>query len=135
LIEKVSQCLKTDDHNPSEDNIAAIIKNMSLADELIRESSPDQTLLCYNPAFFNTENNLAMLIAQRLRSPINPDMERVRTWLARFTESRKVELSPQQQEAVEMAACFWNVYPFSWAHLPHRVVFHFFDQIYPLFGV
>jgi exodeoxyribonuclease V alpha subunit len=31
-------------------------------------------------------------------------MERVRTWLARFTESRKVELSPQQQEAVEMAA-------------------------------
>jgi exodeoxyribonuclease V alpha subunit len=104
LIEQASQCLKTNEHQPNEDNVAAIVKNMSLADELIRESSPDQTLLCYNPAFFNTENNLALLIAQRLRSPINPDMERVRTWLARFTESRKVELSPQQQEAVEMAA-------------------------------
>jgi exodeoxyribonuclease V alpha subunit len=104
LIEKVSQCLKTDDHQPSEDNIAAIVKNMSLADELIRENSPDKGLLCYNPAFFNTEQNLALLIAQRLRSPINPDINRVRTWLSRFTESRKVQLSEQQQEAVEMAA-------------------------------
>lgn len=103
LIEKVSQCLKTDDHQPSEDNIAAIVKNMSLADELIRENSPDKGLLCYNPAFFNTEQNLALLIAQRLRSPINPDINRVRTWLSRFTESRKVQLSEQQQVALFFA--------------------------------
>ncbi|MEA5573459.1 ATP-dependent RecD-like DNA helicase [Calothrix sp. UHCC 0171] len=104
LVEKASQCLKTNEHKPTEEAIAEIIKTMSYQDELIRESAPDKTLLCYNPAFFNTENNLALLIGQRLKNQISPDIERVRTWLTRFTESRKVELSPQQQEAVEMAA-------------------------------
>ncbi|BAZ37564.1 exodeoxyribonuclease V, alpha chain [Calothrix sp. NIES-4101] len=104
LIEKASQCLKTNEHQPTEEAITEIIKTMSYQDELIRESAPDKTLLCYNPAFFNTENNLALLIGQCLKNQVNPDIERVRTWLTRFTESRKVELSPQQQEAVEMAA-------------------------------
>lgn len=104
LIEQASQCLKTDEHQPTEEGISEIIKTMSYQDELIREFNPDKTLLCYNPAFFNTENNLALLIGQRLRNPVETDINRVRTWLERFTESRKVELSPQQQEAVEMAA-------------------------------
>ncbi len=77
---------------------------MSLADELIRERTPDKTLVCYNPAFFNTENNLAFLISQRLTQRVEADIPRVRDWLARFTQNRKVELSPQQQQAVEMAA-------------------------------
>ncbi|AKG21317.1 SF1B family DNA helicase RecD2 [Calothrix sp. 336/3] len=104
LIEKASQCLKTNEHQPTEEGITEIIKTMSFQDELIRESAPDNTLLCYNPAFFNTENNLALLIGQHLKNPIEPDINRVRTWLTKFTESRNVELSPQQQEAVEMAA-------------------------------
>ncbi len=104
LIQQVAEKLKTDDHQPSEDAIAQIIKNMSLADELIREQAPDKTLLCYNPAFFNTEQNLALVIGQRLVHRVNSDIERVRTWLTRFTNSRKVELSEHQQEAVEIAA-------------------------------
>ncbi len=70
----------------------------------LREQSADKTLLCYNPAFFNTEQNLALIIAQRLTHRINSDIPRVRTWLTRFTNSRKVELSEHQQEAVEIAA-------------------------------
>ncbi len=104
LVEQVCQCLKTDDHQATEEAILSIIKSMSLADELIRERTPDKTLVCYNPAFFNTENNLALLIGQRLNQKIQEDVPRVRAWLARFTQSRQVELSPQQQEAVEMAA-------------------------------
>lgn len=96
--------LKCESQEPTEQSISEIIRNMSLADELIRESAPDKILLCYNPAFFNTENNLALLIAQRLSHPADSDIPRVRTWLARFTQSRKVELSSHQQEAVEMAA-------------------------------
>jgi exodeoxyribonuclease V alpha subunit len=104
LISGAIALLKCESHEPSEQAIAQIIKNMSLADELIREQSADKTLLCYNPAFFNTEQNLALLIGQRLIRSVNSDIPRVRTWLERFTESRKVELAPQQQEAVEMAA-------------------------------
>jgi exodeoxyribonuclease V alpha subunit len=96
--------LKCESHEPSEDAIVKIILNMSLADELIREQSADNNLLCYNPAFFNTEQNLALVIAQRLTHRVEEDIARVRTWLQRFSQSRKVELAPQQQEAVEMAA-------------------------------
>ena len=104
LITGAIALLKCESHEPSEDAIVQIIKNMSLADELIREQAPDKTLLCYNPAFFNTEQNLALVIGQRLVQRVNSDIERVRTWLTRFTNSRKVELSPHQQEAVEIAA-------------------------------
>lgn len=104
LITGAIALLKCESHEPSHNVIAQIIKNMSLADELIREQSADKTLLCYNPAFFNTEQNLALVISQRLVHRVNSDIERVRTWLTRFTQSRKVELSEQQQEAVEIAA-------------------------------
>ena len=104
LINDARALLKCESHEPSHDAIVQIIKNMSLADELIREQSADKTLLCYNPAFFNTEQNLALIIGQRLRRSVNSDIPRVRTWLTRFTNSRKVELSPHQQEAVEIAA-------------------------------
>ncbi len=104
LISGAIALLKCESHEPSEDAISQIILNMSLADELIRESAADNTLLCYNPAFFNTEQNLAIVIAQRLTHRIDSDIPRVRTWLERFTQRRKVELSEQQQEAVETAA-------------------------------
>ncbi|TBR56411.1 exodeoxyribonuclease V subunit alpha [Westiellopsis prolifica IICB1] len=104
LINDARALLKCSSHEPTEDAIVQIIRNMSLADELIRESATDKTLLCYNPAFFNTEQNLAIIIGQRLTRSVNSDIKRVRTWLERFTQSRKVELAPQQQEAVEIAA-------------------------------
>jgi exodeoxyribonuclease V alpha subunit len=104
LIQQVVEKLKTDDHQPKEDALTTIIQNMTLNNELIRECSEDKTLLCYKPTFFHTEQNLAQEIKQRLARPINPDIERVCTWIQRFTASRKIQLSEQQQEAVETAA-------------------------------
>lgn len=108
LIEKVIKLLTTDDHQPTEDAIADIIKDMSTKEELIREfvrdSYGEKLLLCYKPSFFHTEQNLAQLISRRLRQQVKQDIPRVRTWLDRFMSSRKIELSPQQQKAVEMAA-------------------------------
>jgi exodeoxyribonuclease V alpha subunit len=104
LITGAIALLKCESHEPTEGAIVKIILNMSLADELIREQSADNSLLYYNPAFFNTEQNLALIISQRLTHRVEEDIARVRTWLQRFSQSRKVELAPQQQEAVEMAA-------------------------------
>ncbi|MBW4566012.1 MAG: ATP-dependent RecD-like DNA helicase [Mojavia pulchra JT2-VF2] len=108
LIEKVIKLLTTDTHQPAEEAIAQIIKDMALREDLVRESIRDsfgeKILLCYKPTFFHTEQNLAQLITRRLRQPIVQDMPRVRAWLERFTTSRNIQLSQQQQLAVEMAA-------------------------------
>lgn len=108
LVEKVSKLLATDDHQPTEDAIADIIKDMSAREELIREfvrdSYGEKLLLCYKPTFFHTEQNLAQLISRRLRHSVTQDIPRVRAWLERFMSSRKIQLSPQQQQAVETAA-------------------------------
>jgi len=108
LIEKVIKLLTKDDHQPTEDAISAILKDMGAKEELIREfvrdSYGEKLLLCYKPTFFHTEQNLAQLISRRLRQPVKQDIPRVRAWLDRFMSSRKIQLSPQQQQAVEMAA-------------------------------
>ncbi|MHC5820635.1 MAG: SF1B family DNA helicase RecD2 [Nostoc sp.] len=104
LIESVIKLLTTEEHQPTEDAMAQTIKDMALKDELIREKIPDQTLLCYKPTYFHTEQNLAQLISGRLSQPIAQDIPRVRAWIERFTASHKIQLSEQQQQAVEIAA-------------------------------
>ncbi|MFN6567962.1 ATP-dependent RecD-like DNA helicase [Dendronalium sp. ChiSLP03b] len=104
LIDSVIKLLTTESHQPTEDAIAQTIKDMALSDELIREKTPEQTLLCYKPTYFHTEQKLAQLILGRLSQPVAQDIPRVRAWLERFTLAQKIQLSEQQQQAVEMAA-------------------------------
>ncbi|MBE9215036.1 ATP-dependent RecD-like DNA helicase [Plectonema cf. radiosum LEGE 06105] len=104
LVQQLSEKLTTQEHQPQEDALSKVICDMSLTSELVRERDADRTLLCYKPTFFHTEQNLAQLILSRLHQPINPDIPRVSTWLERFSQSRKVSLSPEQQQAVETAA-------------------------------
>ncbi|BAT56925.1 exodeoxyribonuclease V, alpha chain (plasmid) [Nostoc sp. NIES-3756] len=96
LIEKVTKLLTTDDHQPTEEAIALIIKDMTTKEELVREfvrdSYGEKLLLCYKPTFFHTEQNLAQLISRRLRQPVTQDIPRVRAWLDRFMSSRKIQL-------------------------------------------
>lgn len=103
LMEQVAELLKTESHQPSSEVIAQIIQDMGKLNELIRERV-DDTMLCYKPTFFHTEQNLAQLIESRINYPVNSDIPRVRNWLERFTKSRKVGLTKHQQAAVEMAA-------------------------------
>ncbi|MCL6751028.1 ATP-dependent RecD-like DNA helicase [Nostoc sp. CCCryo 231-06] len=104
LIESVIKLLTTESHQPTEEAIAQIIKDMALTDELIRERDEDKTLPCYKPTYFHTEQNLAQLIRQRLEKPVDTHIERVRDWIDRFTASRQIQLSEQQRLAVETAA-------------------------------
>lgn len=104
LIESVIKLLTTESHQPTEEAVAIIIKDMALAEELIRERDEEKRLLCYKPTYFHTEQNLAQLIRQRLENAVGIDIERVRDWIERFTASRKIQLSEQQRQAVETAA-------------------------------
>ncbi|RCJ42732.1 exodeoxyribonuclease V subunit alpha [Nostoc minutum NIES-26] len=104
LIESAIKLLTTESHQPSESSIAQTIKDMALRDDLIREKTPEQTLLCYKPTYFHAEQNLAQLISGRLSQPIGQDIPRVRAWLERFTKAHEIQLSEQQRQAVEIAA-------------------------------
>lgn len=103
LVEQTVQRLAIDDHQPQKNAIARIIQQMGQLNELVLESSPDQPL-CYKPSFFQTEQNLAQRLRQRLTSPVTVDLPRVRRWIERFREKTGIELSEQQQQAVEIAA-------------------------------
>ncbi|AFZ22197.1 SF1B family DNA helicase RecD2 [Allocoleopsis franciscana] len=103
LVEQTVKRLAIDDHQPQKNAIARLIQQMGQLNELVLESSPDQ-LLCYKPSFFQTEQNLAQRLRQQLTSPVTVDLPRVRRWLLRFREKTGIELSEQQQQAVEIAA-------------------------------
>jgi exodeoxyribonuclease V alpha subunit len=103
LVEQTVQRLAIDDHQPQKNAIARLIQQMGQLNELVLESSPDQPL-CYKPSFFQTEQNLAQQLRQRLTSPVTVDLPRVRRWIERFREKTGIELSDKQQQAVEMAA-------------------------------
>jgi exodeoxyribonuclease V alpha subunit len=103
LVEQTVTRLAIDDHQPQKNAIARLIQQMGQLNELVLESSPDQPL-CYKPSFFQTEQNLAQRLRQLLGSPVTVDLPRVRRWLLRFREKTGIELSEQQQQAVEIAA-------------------------------
>lgn len=104
IVESALEQLKTESHEPSPEAIAHIIDQMRESKELIVESSTNEIPLCYKPVFFHTEQNLAQLLHQHLKHSVTVDLPRVRNWIERFTISRSLELSEQQQQAVEMAA-------------------------------
>ncbi|HBB33624.1 MAG TPA: ATP-dependent RecD-like DNA helicase [Cyanobacteria bacterium UBA9273] len=104
LVELAKAQLQTESHQPSLEAITRLIDQMQQSQELIVENNGTEISLCYKPAFFHTEQNLAKLLHQHLDRPLTVDLPRVRNWIERFTASRGIELSAQQQQAVEMAA-------------------------------
>lgn len=104
LIDCAIALLKFESHQPLVEAIVKIIEEMVSKQELIRESDSNNNLLCYKPSFFRTEENLAQRLQISLSQEINPDIPRVRLWIQRFTQSRRIEFSLQQQKAVEIAA-------------------------------
>jgi exodeoxyribonuclease V alpha subunit len=104
LVERALKLLTTESHEPEKEAIASIIHNMQQVKELLVESSVGETPLCYKPSFFHTEQNLAQLLHQHLTHSVSVDLSRVQNWIERFTQSRGIELSQQQQQAVVMAA-------------------------------
>jgi exodeoxyribonuclease V alpha subunit len=104
LIELTVQQLTNDSHEADEEAVRAIIEEMGQQKELIVEIAEGEMPLCYKPSFFYTEQNLAQLLLQHLSHPNAVDLPRVQNWMARYTESRQITLSPHQSWAVEMAA-------------------------------
>ncbi|MGK7876407.1 MAG: ATP-dependent RecD-like DNA helicase [Xenococcaceae cyanobacterium] len=104
LVNLAAEQLTTSEHQPEREAIASIANQMYQSRELIVEIGAGEMPLCYQPTFFHTEENLAQLLQHHLSHPLSADLLRVRNWIERFTQSRGIQLSEQQQQAVEMAA-------------------------------
>jgi exodeoxyribonuclease V alpha subunit len=103
LVKLAVEQLTTEEHTTEPDTVKTVIEQMGQEQKLVVEMVGEMPL-CYKPSFFYTEQHLAKLLNERVDSVVEVDRDRVRNWIARFTQSRRIQLNEQQQQAVEKAA-------------------------------
>jgi len=104
LIEQVVKRLSIKDHQPNQGAIAQLLVQMGMEEQLVMQGHHQHQFIYYQPSFYCSEQNIAARLHQLLAHPVTVDLPRVRNWIERFTQAKGIELSPQQQQAVEMAA-------------------------------
>jgi exodeoxyribonuclease V alpha subunit len=57
----------------------------------------------YLPALWQSERSIARRLKKLLNSSVHVDAQRISDWLARFTQTKNIELSEEQQFAVRLA--------------------------------
>jgi exodeoxyribonuclease V alpha subunit len=104
LVERSVQRLSLQDHQPSPQMVAQLLFEMGMTEQLAMQGSRQHKFIYYQPAFYQSEQNLASRLYQLLSRPVAVDLPRVSAWIERFTQATRMQLSPEQQQAVEMAA-------------------------------
>lgn len=107
LVDRAVKQLTLPEYQPKADQVEYLIHAMVADAELILEKlecAGTTELLCYAPSFFQSEFHLSRRLLHLLANPVIVDRQRVRDWLDRFIARTQVNLSPQQCQAVEMAA-------------------------------
>ena len=103
IIPFTKKLLTIEEHEAEEEAIANILSEMVKLEELIRERDEEEPIY-YKPSFYYSEQHLAKLLLKKLESNLDVEEDRVKSWINRYTASRKIELSPQQYIAVVKAA-------------------------------
>lgn len=104
LVERVTQRLSLKDHQPSPPVVADLLFQMGMEDQIVLQGHHEHQYICYQPSFFYSEQKLAERLNQLLNRPVQVDTARVSNWIDRFTAATGMQLSPEQRQAVEMAA-------------------------------
>ncbi len=102
IVPFTKELLTTEEQVAEETSIIGILSEMVREEQLIRDT--DREPLYYKPSFFYSEQHLAKLLQQKLATSLEVEEERVKSWINRYTASRRIELSPQQYLAVVTAA-------------------------------
>jgi len=104
LVEQVVKRLSIKDHQPDSQAIAQLLVQMGMEEQLIMQRHREHQFVYYQPSFYYSEQNLATQLHYLLARPVTVDLPRVLNWIERFTQAKGIELSPRQQQAVEIAA-------------------------------
>jgi len=95
------------EHPVAPERIIELIVEMGDSKQLIIQFGygdlQDQQI-CYNPAFYHTEQALATRFATFAKVPVEVDLPRVQRWIDGYTQKMGITLSDQQRRAVELAA-------------------------------
>jgi exodeoxyribonuclease V alpha subunit len=103
LITGAIDKLTTTEYPATPESILDILAQMTHQADLILEHDGEIPLY-FQPSFYYTEQSLATLAGKLSGQPQPVDLPRVRDWIDRFTHSKGITLSEQQQQAVEMSA-------------------------------
>ncbi len=104
LIERTVKLLTLEEYQPTPATIEALTHQLAINDQLIMHGDSQGQFICYKPTYFHTEQNLAERVYQLLQRKPNIDLERVNSWIDRYTNQKNIQLSSKQRAAVEMAA-------------------------------
>lgn len=96
--------LSLQDHQPEPKVVTDLVFQMGMEEQLVIQGNRDHQFICYQPAFYHSEQNLASRLQQLSRRPLAVDKSRVSAWIDRFTLATGMQLSLEQRQAVEMAA-------------------------------
>ena len=102
IVPFAQELLTTEEHEAEIRAIIGILSEMVREEQLVRDL--DEEPLYYKPSFFYSEKHLAQLLLEKLETSLEVDSERVKSWINRYTASRRIKLSPQQYLAVKTAA-------------------------------
>ncbi len=107
LVDCVVKQLALPEHTVDPMRITELIAQMDLDKHLIVQHGyrdlHDQQI-CYAPAFYHTEQSLALRLSTFVRTPVEVDLPRVQRWIEGYTQKQGIALSAQQRQAVEVAA-------------------------------
>lgn len=104
LIKAAIAKLSTEEYEATAEALLAVIEEMVAVQDLIREILSEEEILLFKPTFYHTECKLAGYVKQKLVNSQIIDIDRVKTWINRYTDKNKLELSKQQYTAVLLAA-------------------------------
>ena len=103
LVESTVKLLSHGEYAANVDRILDLTNQMAISDEIVMQGYQGE-FICYRPSFYHTEQNLADRLNQLLNRRVEIDIERVKSWIDRFTKKHEINLSPLQRQAVELAA-------------------------------
>lgn len=104
LVERTVERLTLQEHQPSPQIISDIIFQMAMEEQVVLQGNYEHKFICYQPAFFHSEQNLALRLQQLLSRPTTVDNSRVSAWIDRYTQATRMQLSSEQRQAVSMSA-------------------------------
>lgn len=104
LIKAAIAKLSTEEYEAMAEALLAVIEEMVAVQDLIREILSEEEILLFKPTFYHTECKLAGYVKQKLVNSQIIDIDRVKTWINRYTDKNELELSKQQYTAVLLAA-------------------------------
>ncbi|MGE0127760.1 MAG: ATP-dependent RecD-like DNA helicase [Blastocatellales bacterium] len=103
LIKRSAEALEVEDQAKLSATLEKMLDDGLLKiEEKVDENDGERAI--YLPPLWQSERGVARRLRALIEKPVRVDLNRVGSWLERFTEKRGIELSEEQRRAIHLAA-------------------------------